>query len=226
MEVSMDTYGWINYLLTMMSIVIPVFATLYGVQGRIKNENKEKHKPYIILDSIKSLTKLDEYRYHLAAVGRNYREKYPNYNINKIDNTDIIDVEFVLKNIGYGVASNLRFFDLLTGEMIYGAQSSNKEGNQKLFTTLDVASSEEKKVQCKIISYVENNKEIVTEDHIRLLCVYKDLNDNQYDVIISINIKENGYYDFFAYQPTSRTYNKWIKENKKAYKKILHEYMK
>ena len=40
MEVSMDTYGWINYLLTMMSIVIPVFATLYGVQGRIKNENK------------------------------------------------------------------------------------------------------------------------------------------------------------------------------------------
>ena len=225
MEVSMDTYGWINYLLTMMSIVIPVFATLYGVQGRIKNESKEKHKPYIILDSIKSLTKLDEYRYHLAAVGRNYREKYPNYNINKIDNTDIIDVEFVLKNIGYGVASNLRFFDLLTGEMIYGAQSSNKEGNQKLFTTLDVASSEEKKVQCKIISYVENNKVIVIDDHIRLLCIYKDLNDNQYDVIISINIKENGYYDFFAYQPTSRTYNKWIKENKKAYKKILHEYM-
>ena len=109
--------------------------------------------------------------------------------------------------------------------MVYGIQSSNKEGNQKLFTTLDVASSEEKKVQCRIISYVEKNKEVVTEDHIRLLCVYKDLNDNQYDVIISINIKENGYYDFFAYQPTSRTYNKWIKENKKAYKKILHDYM-
>ena len=100
----MDTYGWINYLLTIMSIVIPVFATLYGVQGRIKNENKEKHKPYIILDSIKSLTKLDEYRYHLAMVGRNYREKYPNYNINKIDNTDIIDK--MIKKI-----VNLRVFE-------------------------------------------------------------------------------------------------------------------
>lgn len=221
----MVTYEWINFLLTIMSIIIPVFATLYGVQGRIKNENKEKHKPYIILDSIKSLPKLDEYKYYLACVGRNYKEKYPDYNINKITNTDIIDVDFVLKNIGYGVASNLRFFDLLTGDIVYGTQSSNKEGNQKLFTTLDMASGDEKKVQCRIISYVERNKEVFIEDHIRLLCVYKDLNDNQYDVIISINIKENGYYDFFAYQPSSRTYNKWIKENKKSYNKILHDYM-
>ena len=101
----------------------------------------------------------------------------------------------------------------------------NKEQNQKLFTTLDIASEEEKKVQTRIVSYVEKNKEIVVEDHIRLLCVYKDLNENHYDVIISINIKENGFYDFFAYQPSSRTYKKWIRENKKIYKKILDEYL-
>ena len=90
---------------------------------------------------------------------------------------------------------------------------------------MDIASNEEKKVQSRIISYVEKNKEVIEEDHIRLLCVYKDLNENQYDVIISINIKENGFYDFFAYQRSSRNYNRWIKENKKSYKKILNEYM-
>ena len=225
MVINMELYEIINFFLTIMSIIIPVFATIYTVNSRIKNENKENHKPYIILDKIATLNKLDNYKYHLAPVGRNYRNKYPNYNIDKVDNGDIINVEFILKNIGYGVATNLRFYDLLTGEIVYGTQASNKEGNQKLFTTLDIASNEEKKVQSRIVSYVEKNKEIVKEDHIRLLCVYKDLNENQYDVIISINIKENGFYDFFAYQRSSRNYSRWIKENKKIYKKILDEYM-
>ena len=83
-----------------------------------------------------------------------------------------------------------------------------------------------RKVQSRIVSYVEKNKEVVIEDHIRLLCIYKDLNENHYDFIISINIKENGYYDFFAYQRSSKNYSRWIKENKKIYKRILNEYMK
>ena len=41
----MELYEIINFVLTIMSIIIPVFATVYTVNSRIRNENKENHKP-------------------------------------------------------------------------------------------------------------------------------------------------------------------------------------
>lgn len=218
--------SWLNIVLTVLSIFIPVFATIYTVNSRIKNENRENHMPFIVLDKIESLRKLDESSYYLTPVGKNFRENNPNFVYESISKKNATHVKFRLKNIGYGVATNVRFYDLGTGETIYGTQASNKEKNQKLFTTFDIASSETNKVQAKIISHVDKIKKgIVREDNIKLLCVYKDLNENCYDFIININIKGNGYYDFFAYQRSSRSYIRWIKENKKRYEKIIKNYL-
>ena len=53
---------WSNVLIPVTSMMITVFATLYTVSQRVKNENREKHKPYLTLNNIEQQEKLDEYQ--------------------------------------------------------------------------------------------------------------------------------------------------------------------
>lgn len=206
----------INFIMSICSIIIPVFATIYTVNNRIKNDNQENHKPYLVLTKIVSLDKLNVYKYYLTLIGKNCDDT------NKNKNT--ISIEFLIHNIGYGVATNIKFYNLLTGEQVLGNQEIVKEQNQKLFTTFDIASNDEKAVQAIIYSKVIEENNTLIEDHNRILCVYQDLNGNVYNFIITINIKDDKHYDFFAYQRSSRSYKKWIKENNKEYKMIMKKY--
>lgn len=217
---------WIEILLPILTIAIPVFATVYTVNSRIKNDKMESHKPYLVLESIKDLNKLDKSKYYLTFLGRNYVRRNLKVETNvleKIGSDSEIYVDISLRNIGYGVASDIKFYNLLTGEEFHGNQENLKNMNQKLFTTLDVGTNEIKTVQVKVVNFIEDG-EIKEEDHNRILCVYKDLNNNVYSLIITINMKEQNHYDFFAYQPTSRSYMKWIRQNKKEFKKIYKTY--
>ena len=221
------TEFWINIFLPVLTILIPVFTTIYTVNRRVENENKESHKPYLVLHKIEKIKRLDVLRYHLMIIGRNYRSQnhlLSDEELAHISRDEDLNVEFYIRNIGYGVATNIRFYDLLSGKEIYGTQESSKEQNQKLFTTFDIASMEEKTLQACVISYLPEEEGMMKEEHNRILCVYKDLNDHIYSFIISINIKNKEYYDFFAYQPSSRSYKKWIKQNKKQYHIILEKY--
>lgn len=218
---------WVDILLPILTIAIPVFATLYTVNNRIKNENREEHKPYLMLEGLEELKSLNVYEYYLTFIGRNYREKngaLSEEDLKKIGTDHEIYISLCLKNIGYGVASNIKFYNLLTGEEIIGTQESIKNANQKLFTTFDIAKEESKKVQCRVLGLVEEIDDIIAEDHNRILCIYKDLNNNTYSIIITINMKDENHFDFFAYQPTSRSYKKWIKENRHEHRKIYKEY--
>ena len=214
------TTFWVNIILPILSILIPVFATLYTVNNRIKAQNKENHQPYVVLDSVVDIDKINEFSYYLTPIGREYKKENPVIDYDNIKSKNDINIKLVLKNIGYGVATNIKFYDLLTGEQIHGNQASNDDQNQKLFTTFDIQAGDEKGVQSRVINLV---KDEVT-DHIRILCIYHDLNENIYNFIISINAKPNGHYDFFAYQQSSKSYKKWIKENNREYKQILKKY--
>ena len=214
----------INILLPILGIMIPVFATLYTVDNRIKAQNKENHQPYLVLDKVENIAKINELSYYLTPVGRNYLKEYPVIDYNNLKSDNDITVNLNIKNIGYGVATNIKFYNLLTGDQVHGEQESNGEHDQKLFTTLDVESSDSTHVQARIVNLVGEKNGIEIEDHIRILCVYRDLNGNVYDFIISINAKKNNHYDFFAYQPSSKSYAKWKKENNKEYKEIMRKY--
>ena len=56
------TTFWVNILLPILSILIPVFATLYTVNNRIKAQNKENHQPYVVLDSVVDIDKINEFK--------------------------------------------------------------------------------------------------------------------------------------------------------------------
>lgn len=215
----------LDFWLTILSIIIPVFATVYTVNNRIKAQNKENHQPYVVLDKVTDIEAINIYSYYLTPVGRNYLEENPVIDYNNINSENDINVKLVLHNIGYGVATNIKFYNLLTGTQVHGTQASNEQKNQQLFTTLDMEASEEKSVQARIINLVGEDKDgIEREDHIRILCVYRDLHGNIYNFIISINAKMGNHYDFFAYQPSSHSYAKWKKQNRKQFEKIIDEY--
>ncbi len=199
---------WTNILVPVASMLITVFATLYTVSKRVENENKEKHKPYLTLNNIEYLKELDEYKYYYKTKGINNGER------------QCLNVLLLLENIGYGVSSNIKFYNLLTAEEIKGTQTLTIEKNQKLFTTFDIAINQQKKVQFQIENNIKNSK-----DECKILCVYQDLNGNTYDFIINIDIKTNDTYDFYTYQRTSHSYNKLINQNQN-YNKIMNEYKK
>ncbi len=217
----------INLLYSFLSIAIPVFVTIYTVNKRIKVQARENHQPHLILDELEALDSIDECRYNLTVLGNNYRELHPDKSIETIIETDkknVIYSNMILKNIGYGVATNIKFYNLMTTEQLHGSQHNDPKKNQKLFTTLDIAAGTTKYLPLRIMWSIKENDGITAGDHNRLLCVYKDLNNYISSFIIAINVKADGYYDFFAYQPSSVSYRKWIKEGKREYHKILKKY--
>lgn len=217
---------FLNIVLPILSIAIPVFATVYTVNKRIKSQTRENHQPHLVLEKIRTIEKIDKYKYYLTLIGRNYREINGNIeDIIKLESDNLLNVELLIKNIGYGVATNIKFYNLLTGNQVYGSQKSSADQDQQLYTTLDIGDNEEKKISAQIISSIKEEDGIINEDHNRILCVYKDLNNNVSNFIITINVKSDKHYDYFAYQPSSLSYKKWIKENKKNFKKIIEKYI-
>lgn len=198
----------ITILISLLTIFVSIFVAIYTVHGRVKNENKEKHKPYLVLKYLQNLKQLDQYKYYIT--------------LTKEDVGEEIEIPFniILENIGYGVASNIRFYDLLTGECIKGTQLLDKNINQQLFTTIDVAANNIIEIQMLLTNYL--NKNGVT--HNRILCIYQDLNENIYDFIFHINVKSKQNYDFYAYQRSSKSYQKCLEESKKEYNKIIKDY--
>lgn len=212
---------WSNVLVPVTSMIITVFATIYTVSKRVENENREKHKPYLTLNDIEPLEKIDEYKYYLTLFGKK-REIKQEESQEKSQETNSMSVTLSLNNIGYGVASNIKFYNLSTGDLIKGDQSYSKSKNQKLYTTFDIAMNTEKQIQAKIFDIIDEN---INEDF-KILCIYQDLNGNIYNFVIKLNIKSDKAYDFSIYQRTSHSYARCIKENKQEYKRIINNYKK
>ena len=215
---------YLSIILTILSIIIPVFATIYTGYIRIRNENKEGHKPYLVLGEIEKINEVNRFMYFLAVMGDKLKKVSPEEaeELSKLDST--IKISLSLQNIGYGVASNIKFYDLESAKQIIGLQESSKTMNQKKFTTFDISKDDEKKVQSCLIN--GRNEDNVNPEDYCILCIYQDLNENIYDFIIGIDVKAGGAYDFYAFQRSSHSYNKLLKNYKKNYKKILNDYKK
>ena len=79
---------WLNILFPICSLMVAVFGTVYTVSHRVHNENREKHRPYLVLDKVEPLDKIDVYAYYLMPIGRNYRQLNEIINAEQIDKLD------------------------------------------------------------------------------------------------------------------------------------------
>ena len=208
-------------LLTIASIIVPVCATIIAAIYTVENRVKAEHKPYIVLNNITEIPKIDKNFYFIVMMREKVVKKFLTQK--EIISEDNLNVKIGLRNIGYGVATNIRFYNLDDGTKITGNQEESSELIQKLFTTFDIAANEEKHVQASIERKIKD--ELFTEDVINTLCIYQDLNGNIYDFVFSIKIKNKGGYSYYAYQPSSHSYSRLIQEYSKEKKKILNDYM-
>jgi len=209
-------------ILTIASIFVPVCATIIAAIYTVENRVKAEHKPYIVLNNITEITKIEKKLYFIVMIGEKITKKFlPEKEIIYEDN---LNVKIQLRNIGYGVATNIRFYNLDDGTKITGNQEESSDLIQQLFTTFDIAANEEKNVQASIERKNVNGE--FQEDVINTLCIYQDLNGNIYDFVFSIKIKSKGGYSYYAYQPSSHSYNRLVQEYSKEKKKILNDYIK
>ena len=135
-------------LLTIASIIVPVCATIIAAIYTVENRVKAEHKPYIVLNNITEIKNIDKSLYFIVMIGEKISKKFlPQKEIVSDEN---LNVKIQLRNIGYGVATNIRFYNLDTGEKIAGNQEESSTLIQKLFTTFDIAANEEKSVQASL----------------------------------------------------------------------------
>ena len=208
-------------LLTIASIIVPVCATIIAAVYTVENRVKAEHKPYIVLNSITEIPRIDKKFYFIVMLGEKVVKKF--ITEKEILSEDNLNVKIGIRNIGYGVATNIRFYNLDDGTKITGNQEEGSDLIQQLFTTFDIAANEEKHVQASIERKLKDDS--FTENVINTLCIYQDLNGNIYDFVFSIKIKSKGGYSYYAYQPSSHSYNRLIQEYSKEKKKILNDYM-
>lgn len=212
-----------TFVLTIASIIIPVCATIICAVYTVEKRVKAEHKPYIVLDSIQTVSLINKCLYFIVLFGNKFKNKSngeSNSNNPIIDNN--INVKIKVKNIGYGVATNVRFYNLDTGLKINGHQVVDNRIAQQLFTTFDIAATEERSVQTSLAVIKEND--VIVEDSINTLCIYQDLNGNVYNFVFVVDIKSGGGYSYYAYQPSSHSYQALMKKYSKQKHKIFLDY--
>jgi serine/threonine protein phosphatase PrpC len=130
----------------------------------------------LLLDKIENINEIDRFSYYLVPIGRNYLEKHKEVDYSNLEDSNSINVKLRLRNIGYGVATNIKFYNLLTAKQVHGTQSSSKDQNQQLFTTFDIAADEEKSVQAILINHLKEDESIlITTDGLHNLLDGKKL---------------------------------------------------
>lgn len=226
-----EWFDWIS--LIVVPIVVAIITTIVNVKSvnhntnmQLANQNKETYRPRL------KLQKIINTNHDLFLA--NYMFFYNEYNMS--DSYDIYSKVF-LENIGNGIANDITFYSLNRGEIISKGMSCERDVNQESFSTEEIAKN---KVGDFLFSFSFNNDDIkkmqpTDELPCLILCNYKDLNNNNYKLIIGYLFKkkrqnentilgeivENScYYDIYYYQEGSYFYNEMLKKYNDDFNKI------
>lgn len=173
-------YDWIVLGVSILIAIANVWIVNINTNKQIKAQNKETYRPRL---GLKELTLHDfesEARYLYA-----YSKEYQEENNNK---TFYVDLE--LENIGNGIANDISFYMLTNGEKCYSYQYIEEAFNQKMNSTLEIPKDRSKIVKFSLNFNIDtcNNEE--EKDFVLLICNYKDLNNNNYKMLIGIILKK------------------------------------
>ena len=115
----LSSHDWWDYFVFIVPLVVTIVTTIINVwlvnkntNKQIENQNKETYRPRLSLKSIRSVPN-DDYERHLYAHSVNFDE-------NK--EKAVLYVDVVLENIGNGIANDISFYTLNSGEKCLGIQ--------------------------------------------------------------------------------------------------------
>jgi len=190
---------WIDYatiMVSIISIIISIVATIINIwlvnentNRQIENQNKETYRPRLRLKriSIKKNVGSEQYLYINSK----------NFDIDK--NKSSIYINVCLENVGYGIANDITFYSLTGGYKCLGIQSEYKNTTQELNSTLEIPKDKEQNINFKVEfnrdMYSEGTNILGEEDFILLICNYKDLNNNNYKLLLGCILKKYNPYE-------------------------------
>ncbi|NMC55788.1 MAG: hypothetical protein GYA50_01020 [Eubacteriaceae bacterium] len=217
-----DYFAYI--IIPALAITLPIIFINRNTNKQIANQNKETYRPRLKFIDFKS-KKYDERLYNFVCISSKFDYNkcsiLPEKNIHKVFG------DIILKNIGNGLAHDITFYTLHNSKKCERSMSIDKNYSQFSFSTEEI----EKDGVCKFnFVIIYNNQEVnmFKEDICFLLCNYKDLNNNNYKLIIGIVLKNmipimedeiiidyTPIYNTFYYQESTYEFNYMIGENKK-----------
>ena len=169
-------------IVTGIGIIASIFITNKNTNKQIRNQNKETYRPRLKLLTFENKNKDYSIPDYIAFSSQ--------YNTNRDSKTFYTNI--ILKNIGYGLANDITFYNLCTGEEITMGLTGESEINQKMFSTEEIEKfgKQEFSFCISVDSKSVLSKEIMERDYILMICNYKDLNNNNYKILIGYIIKQ------------------------------------
>ena len=209
-------------MVSVAAIIISSIVTNKNTNKQIKNQNKETYRPRL------RLKEFDNTETNLTETSNMIFSYY-----HKEKNNDRQYTKMTIENIGYGIANDIEFYDLIHGNKCYRVQSVEDKINQVNFSTYEIAKEATQNFQMLISFDINsvNDKKNKNGDFILILCNYKDLNGNNYKILIGytiknilydVNILDNVvYFNSYYYQEGTKEYINMIERYKTQYKEIL-----
>lgn len=226
-----DIYDWLILIVPAILSLVNVWIVNSNTNKQIKNQNKETYRPRLKLKNIERAQNVD-YIHSYYAHSKHFQEE---------QNKGNIKFKIQLENIGTGLANDIQFYILNSGERCFGYQIGNSYQNQILDSTEELPVNQTLDVYFNIYFNREiiKDKENFLGDYVLLICNYQDLNKNNYKILIEIKVKElewNSEYDgenelekvifdYRYYQENTNRFNKAIGKKRyfNNYKKILKQ---
>lgn len=219
----------IGIIVQAIAIITSAGISIFITNKQIKNQNKETYRPRLKVKSIIN-------RQHTSDRSEYMVSSYY-YEVNKEYFNSYISIE--LENIGNGLANDITFYDLIHGKRCASCQTLDLDYNQRIYSTEEVPKD---KATAFPFWITLNSENIINENNSRsesdftlLVCNYKDLNNNNYKILIYYSAKklddnfeneyeeimENTYkIDFYYYQEGTYHFKRMIDRYNDNYKKI------
>ncbi|MBQ6860608.1 MAG: hypothetical protein IJO08_03070 [Clostridia bacterium] len=217
--------AWFNFIGTYFASVTTVFfsvyISIYMTNKQIRINSKESYRPRLRLKNLQRIEKNNDiYQYFVDA--QNIKKK--------ITGDEYVCVKINLENIGNGLAQNIRFYSLHNAEECIRVQSVNTKKEQKNFSTEEIVNGGSEEFVFDIHYKIKKDKKAFERaDYALILCEYTDINENPYEMLMGIIIKnqienEEGekipIIDYYYYQGGTESFERMIEKNKEQYKKI------
>jgi hypothetical protein len=204
---------WIIPAIAIIVQIAMIFFIVKNTNRQIKNQNKELHKPYIVVENFS--TKLAE------SPPNNYNE-YSIYNaLKKLnDYPSGINSIFEIKNVGYGLATNIMFYGI--SETIAHRLDIDKEDDVQYFFTKYLSHDDVNNMEIMVSPKQVDSNYLPTT--FNLMMFYSDLNFNIYSTLISITMPGRSKITF--HPQNTINYRLLLNTHKVNYKKLLKEYVK
>lgn len=232
---STGIYDWLMLIVPTLLAIINVWIVNSNTNKQIRNQNKETYRPRLKLLSVNRL-----------PCGYSNHHKYYAHSLYYTDNDSkaSMTLKIELENIGNGLANDLQFYMLNSGEKCIGYQWNESNKNQVLDSTEEIPKDNKKEI---IFDFNFNRNKLKKQadgfegdDCVLLICNYRDLNKNNYKILIGIILKkvdwnenydidgkehvEKMIFDYYYYQEDTKQFKGMI--NKKLYKKNYKRILK